>query len=201
MMSKDKLAERAAVATLERLGYEWSGYKYDRGGEAAPMCPSCGEFKDDGHAADCELAKLLAELRAAPAAPAPPTDAELDALMPEASYHESGPTAFNGELLCYTESDMRQAMRAAIEAAPAAPAPVDPSPGLLMSMAIRYDHALGLPGYYDGALFSGSGVTHAQRLESTLRTMRQLWEEVVGQGFYKRYAAAIAASIGKGDIK
>lgn len=58
--------------------------------------------------------------------------------------------------------------------------PREPSDGLLMSMALRYDHGLGLPGYYDM-----SDTPHAQRLESTLGTMRQLHEEVVGTGFYQ----------------
>lgn len=69
--------------------------------------------------------------------------------------------------------------------------PVEPAPGLLMSMAIRHDHGLGMPGYYDGLRAAlpddhpMKSVTHAQRLESTLRQMRQLHEEVVGAGFYK----------------
>jgi hypothetical protein len=60
----------------------------------------------------------------------------------------------------------------------------EPSLGLLMSMAIRYDHALGCPGYYDSSPFRTIGATHKQRLESALGTMRQLWEEVSGSGFY-----------------
>jgi hypothetical protein len=80
--------------------------------------------------------------------------------------------------------------------------PKEPPPGLLMSMAIRYDHALGLPGYYDQmAAVWWMGTTpspsHAERLESTLRTMRQLYEEVAGHGFYSpeeeaEYAALAA---------
>jgi hypothetical protein len=53
-----------------------------------------------------------------------------------------------------------------------------------MSMAIRYDHALGCSGYYDQPMFKDSGVTHVQRLETTLEIMRQLYEEVAGYGFY-----------------
>lgn len=61
--------------------------------------------------------------------------------------------------------------------------PNDPPPGLLMSMAIRYDHGLGCPGYYDNfPRFEGDN--HQKRLESTLRTMRQIYEEVSGFGFY-----------------
>jgi hypothetical protein len=62
--------------------------------------------------------------------------------------------------------------------------PKEPPPGLLMSMAIRYDHDLGVPGYYDNPMF-GDCLTHAQRLTSTLTTMRQLYEEVSGHGFYR----------------
>lgn len=60
-----------------------------------------------------------------------------------------------------------------------------PPIGLLMSMALRFDHGLALPGYYDQPLFASEGITHKQRLESTINQMRQLWEEVAGEGFYK----------------
>ena len=56
--------------------------------------------------------------------------------------------------------------------------------GLLVSMAIRLDHGLGGPGYYDSPAFSASGLTHKRRLEAAMRTARQLWEEVAGVGFY-----------------
>lgn len=62
--------------------------------------------------------------------------------------------------------------------------PKDPPLGLLMSMAIRYDHALACPGYYDQPLLATSGVTHAQRLEITIGSMRQLYEEISGHGYY-----------------
>jgi len=77
----------------------------------------------------------------------------------------------------------------------------DPPPGLLMSMAIRFDHGLGCPGYYDQPFFSGGDQpTHAQRLKSTLGQMRQLWEEVVGQGFYRpeREAEYAAKAVDQG---
>lgn len=54
-----------------------------------------------------------------------------------------------------------------------------------MSMAIRMDHGLGVPGHYDQPIFADSGLTHQQRLDGALRTARQMWEEVVGQGFYR----------------
>lgn len=54
-----------------------------------------------------------------------------------------------------------------------------------MSMAIRYDHALGCEGYYDQHIFQSDGITHEQRLKGVLVTMRQLYEEVSGHGFYK----------------
>ena len=94
--------------------------------------------------------------------------------------------------------------RAAL-AAPAVPegyalVPIEPSPGKLISMAIRHDHGLGLPGYYDRDGFFGNGVSHQQRLESIIGQMRQLHEEVVGSGFYSvekesAYTAIIAASM------
>lgn len=63
--------------------------------------------------------------------------------------------------------------------------PIKPTKGLLISMAIRYDHALGWPGYYDIPLFGiKPEISHNQRLHSTLTTMSQLHEEVVGTGFY-----------------
>ncbi|MGO4741568.1 hypothetical protein AB4099_34015 [Bosea sp. 2KB_26] len=60
----------------------------------------------------------------------------------------------------------------------------DASDGLLMSMAIRYDHGLGVPGYYDQPVFGAENVGHQKRLDATMRAMRQLHEEVVGAGFY-----------------
>lgn len=62
--------------------------------------------------------------------------------------------------------------------------PIEPSIGLLVSMAIRYDHGLTIPGYYDQELLK-SDVSHAQRFESTITIMRQLYEEISGKGFYK----------------
>ncbi|SDJ39265.1 hypothetical protein SAMN05216605_12838 [Pseudomonas abietaniphila] len=65
---------------------------------------------------------------------------------------------------------------------------LQPSPGLLMSMAIRNDHALGCPGYYDQTIMGRKrgyeGVSHARMLECALTEMRKLYEEVVGAGFY-----------------
>lgn len=58
--------------------------------------------------------------------------------------------------------------------------PREPSPGLLMSMALRYDHGLACPGYYD---MFGEG-EHEKRLSHALRLMRKLYEEVSGEGFY-----------------
>ena len=67
---------------------------------------------------------------------------------------------------------------------------IEPSPGLLTSMAIRYDHGLGIPDYYNQPLNRPDYVDkyedwHSRKLDSTIRTMRQLHEEVVGTGFYK----------------
>lgn len=63
--------------------------------------------------------------------------------------------------------------------------PKEPTDELLRSMAIRYDHGLGVPGYYDQPIFGAENVGHARRLESAMTTMRQLHEEVVGTGFYR----------------
>lgn len=75
----------------------------------------------------------------------------------------------------------------------------EPSPGLLMSMALRFDHALAMPGYYDqiNRLLGSSEFkeTHAMRLDSTLRLMRKLWEEMSGQGFYQPHLEAHYASL------
>lgn len=76
--------------------------------------------------------------------------------------------------------------------------PQGPPPGLLMSMALRYDHGLACPGYYD-TLPSYPGETHAKRLEYVLRVMRQIYEEVSGYGFYRpereaEYAAMVTAN-------
>jgi hypothetical protein len=49
--------------------------------------------------------------------------------------------------------------------------PLRPDPRLLRSMAVRYRHDFGLLGEREQA--------------SILVTMEQLWEEVVGLGFYK----------------
>lgn len=53
--------------------------------------------------------------------------------------------------------------------------PAEPSEECLRSMAIRYDHGLAIPGYYED---------HERRMEVTMRQMRQLYEEAVGMGFY-----------------
>lgn len=90
-----------------------------------------------------------------------------------------------------TRDQWRFMARAAITAYEAAKpsgwvsVPVEPSDALLQSMAIRYDHGLGLPGYYDQPIFGAENVGHARRLEATITTMRQLHEEVVGTGFYR----------------
>jgi len=64
--------------------------------------------------------------------------------------------------------------------------PKDPPEGLLLSMAIRYDHGLGVEDYYDQPMFLNMDdhASHARKLESTIGKMRQLYEEVAGKGFY-----------------
>jgi len=79
--------------------------------------------------------------------------------------------------------------------------PREPERDRLVSMAIRYDHALGVPGYYDNPAFAHfGGVGHAKRLEGTIISMRQLYEEAIGQGFYPNNKAMIAA-MSKGETK
>lgn len=63
--------------------------------------------------------------------------------------------------------------------------PQKPTLGLLMSMAIRGDHALGVPGYYDQALFGDPQPgTHQLRLDAAFAEAKKLYEEIVGEGFY-----------------
>lgn len=91
---------------------------------------------------------------------------------------------------------LRDVLRAAPATEPAqqtadardAALPKEPPPGLLMSMAIRYDHGLGVPGYYDNLIMGRAPEpweTHAARLASALSLMRKLYEEVSGHGFYR----------------
>ncbi len=82
------------------------------------------------------------------------------------------------------EADKKDAIAAKLALLAQQPEAVGPSPGLLMSMALRYDHGLGMPGYYDTQPLQ-FGPSHKQRLEGTLGVMRQLWEEVTGNGFYQ----------------
>lgn len=53
--------------------------------------------------------------------------------------------------------------------------PVEPTEGLLSSMCMRYDHGLGLPGYYD---FFGEN-QHAERLAQTQEKMKRIHETVI----------------------
>ena len=76
--------------------------------------------------------------------------------------------------------------------------PKEPPIGLLMSMAIRYDHALGMPGYYDQ--FGEEG-DHEKQLRVALITMRQLCEEVSGQGFYAPEKEEAYAEMVPDDMK
>lgn len=82
--------------------------------------------------------------------------------------------------------------------------PVEPEPERIESMAIRYDHGHGVPmpvfgpdGFQDEAEDAWR-----RRQESNRRTMRQLYEEAIGQGFYNdktkpQYAAALAEALEK----
>lgn len=63
--------------------------------------------------------------------------------------------------------------------------PVTPPDGLLHSMAVRFDHGLGCPGFYDQDIYSQSGKSHKERYDNAIQTMSQLYEEVSGHGFFK----------------
>ena len=62
--------------------------------------------------------------------------------------------------------------------------PINPPDACITSMAVRSDHGLAIPGYYDNGL-QRDPVGHNQRLEATKTEMRQLYEEAIGEGFYK----------------
>lgn len=59
--------------------------------------------------------------------------------------------------------------------------PKVPPLGLLMSMALQYDVALGVPRYYE---FMQDG-EHKTRLLYTLKLMVEVYAEVTGTGYYK----------------
>ena len=65
--------------------------------------------------------------------------------------------------------------------------PKRPPPGLLMSMAVRNDHAIGAPGYYDQPMFQRRphATSHRARLDLAISEMEKLYEEVAGYGFYQ----------------
>lgn len=74
-----------------------------------------------------------------------------------------------------------------------------------MSMAVRQDHALGVPGYYDQDFFGASKVPHEARVRLAIDAMRKVYEEVVGDGFYRpefagRYRAMIGAALPPSDV-
>jgi hypothetical protein len=105
-----------------------------------------------------------------------------------------------GQMLCCAEDDKVEAVFAAIRAAGWAVVPVEPTDSLLMSMALRADHALGCSGYYD-VPGGKPWQTHARRLEMAISEARKQHEEVVGMGFYKpehddTYRAMLAAAPG-----
>ena len=89
-----------------------------------------------------------------------------------------------GEVLC--EVTAANMLRAAIEQGMVV-VPATPTDECLQSMAVRYDHGLGIDGYYDQPLFLKSkyAATHAEKLEAAKSTMSQLYEEATGQGFYR----------------
>lgn len=100
----------------------------------------------------------------------------------------------------------REAFERALEEGGFVVVPKEPGPGVLMSMALRADHGLGCPGYYDQPMTATPGVTHARRLEVALEEARRQYEEVVGTGFYRpereeEYRAMIAAAPSPGGAE
>lgn len=150
-------------------------------------------------AAGKRIAELEAQLAAQPVGDMSP-DQNWKGLTGSVAYHLI-------DRHCETWAEIDDAMNKWREAntAPDVPAvpdgmvlvPKEPSVGRLVSMAIRDDHGLGVAGYYD-TLPIQFGPTHAQRLESAIRCMRQLYEEATGQGFYtadkEDHYASIAAA-------
>jgi hypothetical protein len=61
--------------------------------------------------------------------------------------------------------------------------PKEPPRGLLNSMALRYRHDFGIDRDPEGGPLQ-CGTTPEER-DAILRTMRQLYEEVAGNGFYQ----------------
>lgn len=108
--------------------------------------------------------------------------------------------ALNGEegaakqaSLCDLVSQCIQIKRDLAKAREAVNLPKEPPIGLLMSIAIRLDHGLGIPGYYDQ--FEPGG--HEIKLKLALSDARRAYEEISGQGFYRperdtQYAAIAA---------
>lgn len=78
--------------------------------------------------------------------------------------------------------------------------PKTPPPGLLVSMAFRYDQGLTIPGYYNELhmLTRGRTPTYQQKLDTALSLMRNIYEEISGHGAYTpereaEYAALLAS--------
>lgn len=106
-----------------------------------------------------------------------------------AEYDRSGSSDCAAEIRS-GDIDGAQYMRAITAALRAAPdgfvlVPVEPTQGVLVSMAIRRDHGLGCPNYYDSPVFGADNVGHKRRMEVAIIEARQQYEEVVGRGFYR----------------
>lgn len=63
--------------------------------------------------------------------------------------------------------------------------PIEPSDGLLNSMALRFDHGIFAPAFPGAKFIPSTEEERQQRIEVTRTIMRQLHEEVVGKGFYR----------------
>lgn len=73
--------------------------------------------------------------------------------------------------------------------------PQNPPDGLLWNMALRYDHGLGCDGYYD--IINNESGYHERRVQSTLRQMRQLYEEVRDYSWAKEVDCAMLNPVGR----
>lgn len=236
MQAYAKAALAAKVPVGWKLIEPWAAFAYTPLSEANPapapeadglalLRPACRFISDvlasDTTPSEKHIARTLMHLLPlTEAAKAPPAQAQqAEPLISEALLHAGKCATYSAKLFNEAPADVSMVeagdrlLRAAqllnllaLAATKAEAKPLtEPTPGLLMSMAMRYDHGLGMPGFYDSEFYKSQG-PHAQRVESTLRIMRQLWEEVAGQGFYApeqeaHYAAlaGIGANSGGGN--
>ena len=194
-------AAQAVVQHQPRFPPSWVSADYRR--PTLPAAPSDADWKIDHSAGrpilvykncsvieaeDAEyVLRLIASDRAALTHPAP--------VAAPAHVGDSGFESWFSEKNMAglgTKQLARDAYAAGMSDPLAAPAPASeavPDPLLIDSMCTRWRHDFGLQRSADDPL--SSGFTDAER-DSLRRSMRQLWEEVVGLGFYRPAQAAAA---------